>query len=98
LVADLHRLPNPCGYLAFGPYGHIKLGKVRRGKKPLISTPIESLFPGITGQRLGEVANVLGVFAVVFGLAGSLTMGTLQIRAPGAVDPNTGQPPRRAGR
>jgi glycine betaine transporter len=53
----------------------------RRGKKPLISTPIESLFPGVTGQRLGEVANVLGVFAVVFGLAGSLTMGTLQIRA-----------------
>ena len=53
----------------------------RRGKKPLISTPIESLFPGVTGQRVGEVANVLGVFAVVFGLAGSLTMGTLQIRA-----------------
>ncbi len=53
----------------------------RRGKKPLISTPIESLFPGVTGQRLGEVANVLGVFAVVFGLAGSLTMGTLQIHA-----------------
>lgn len=53
----------------------------RKAKKPLISTPIESLFPGIGGQRLGQVANVLGVFAVVFGLAGSLTMGTLQIRA-----------------
>jgi len=53
----------------------------RKKKKPLISTPIESLFPGVTGQRLGQVANVLGVFAVVFGLAGSLTMGTLQIRA-----------------
>lgn len=53
----------------------------RKNKKPLISTPIESLFPGRTGQRIGAVANVLGVFAVVFGLAGSLTMGTLQIRA-----------------
>jgi len=53
----------------------------RRKKKPLISTPIEALFPGITGQRIGQVANILGVFAVVFGLAGSLTMGTLQIRA-----------------
>ncbi len=53
----------------------------RKNRKPLISTPIESLFPGIGGQRLGQVANVLGVFAVVFGLAGSLTMGTLQIRA-----------------
>ncbi|WP_462330214.1 BCCT family transporter [Thiohalocapsa halophila] len=53
----------------------------RKQKKPLISTPIESLFPGSTGRRVGAVANVLGVFAVVFGLAGSLTMGTLQIRA-----------------
>lgn len=53
----------------------------RKKQKPLISAPIESLFPGKGGQRLGQVANVLGVFAVVFGLAGSLTMGTLQIRA-----------------
>jgi len=53
----------------------------RKKKKPLISTPIESLFPGVSGQRLGQIANILGVFAVVFGLAGSLTMGTLQIRA-----------------
>ena len=53
----------------------------RKRARPLISTPIEWLFPGATGRRLGEVANLLGVFAVVFGLAGSLTMGTLQIRA-----------------
>lgn len=53
----------------------------RKKKKPLISTPIEALFPGVGGRRLGQIANVLGVFAVVFGLAGSLTMGTLQIRA-----------------
>lgn len=53
----------------------------RMNRKPLISAPIEHLFPGVTGRRLGEIADVLGVFAVVFGLAGSLTMGTLQIRA-----------------
>jgi len=53
----------------------------RKKAAPMISTPIEGLFPGATGRRIGEVANVLGVFAVVFGLAGSLTMGTLQIRA-----------------
>ncbi|MBS3786397.1 MAG: BCCT family transporter, partial [Gammaproteobacteria bacterium] len=35
----------------------------RKKKKPLISTPIESLFPGVAGQRLGQVANILGVFA-----------------------------------
>lgn len=53
----------------------------RKNLKPLISTPIEALFPGVGGRRLGEVANVLGVFAVVFGLAGSMTMGALQIRS-----------------
>ncbi|KAA6186677.1 BCCT family transporter [Thiohalocapsa marina] len=53
----------------------------RKGARPMISTPIEWLFPGNTGRRIGGVANVLGVVAVVFGLAGSLTMGTLQIRA-----------------
>ena len=53
----------------------------RKDKKPLISTPIEALFPGRAGRRFGQLADVLGVFAVVFGLAGSLTMGALQIRA-----------------
>lgn len=53
----------------------------RRGRSSMISTPIQALFHGPTGRRLGELANVLGVLAVVFGLAGSLTMGTLQVRA-----------------
>ena len=53
----------------------------RKNLAPLISTPIEALFGGATGRNIGAVANVLGVFAVVFGLAGSLTMGTLQIRS-----------------
>ena len=32
------------------------------------------------GRPLGALADVLGVLAVVFGIAGSLTMGTLQVR------------------
>ena len=52
----------------------------RRGETSQISTPIRSLFPGPVGRPLGAVADVLGVLAVVFGIAGSLTMGTLQVR------------------
>ncbi len=53
----------------------------RKGASSMISTPIEALFRRRAGKSIGEVANVLGVLAVVFGLAGSLTMGTLQVRA-----------------
>lgn len=64
----------------------------RRHETSMISTPIQYLFHGAAGRRLGEVANILGVLAVVFGLAGSLTMGTLQVRAgltEGAGTPET---------
>ncbi|QBF32656.1 BCCT family transporter [Thalassococcus sp. S3] len=52
----------------------------RRNETSEISTPINSVFPGPEGKPIGTLANVLGVLAVVFGLAGSLTMGTLQVR------------------
>jgi glycine betaine transporter len=52
----------------------------RRGASSEISTPILSLFKGSSGRPIGTAANVLGVLAVVFGLAGSLTMGALQVR------------------
>ncbi len=52
----------------------------RRGQSSEISTPILSLFKGPAAGPIGTLANVLGVLAVVFGLAGSLTMGTLQVR------------------
>ena len=52
----------------------------RRNESSQISTPILALFKGPAGRPIGTVANVLGVLAVVFGLAGSLTMGTLQVR------------------
>lgn len=53
----------------------------RRGQDSMISTPIRSLFRGRAALPMGRAADILGVLAVVFGLAGSLTMGTLQVRA-----------------
>ncbi len=52
----------------------------RKNQSSMISTPIRALFPGPAGRPIGTIADVLGVLAVVFGLAGSLTMGTLQVR------------------
>lgn len=53
----------------------------RRGGKPLISTPLVGLIGGRTERRVLVAADVLGVVAVVFGLAGSLAMGALQVRS-----------------
>jgi len=53
----------------------------RRGGKPLISTPLVGLIGGRTERGVLVAADVLGVVAVVFGLAGSLAMGALQVRS-----------------
>ncbi len=53
----------------------------RRNEPSMISTPIKSLFGGATGESLGKVADILAVLSVVFGLAGSLAMGTLAVRS-----------------
>lgn len=53
----------------------------RLDKPPLISTPLRSLFSGRSADAATTTADVLGVVAVVFGLAGSLAMGTLQVRS-----------------
>ena len=53
----------------------------RRGQHSLISTPIRAVFRGALGDRVATAADVLGVVAVVFGLAGSLAMGTMQVRS-----------------
>ncbi|CAA0125388.1 Glycine betaine transporter BetL [Halioglobus japonicus] len=53
----------------------------RLEKAPLISTPLRSLFSGRSADVAATTADVLGVVAVVFGLAGSLAMGTLQVRS-----------------
>ncbi len=53
----------------------------RRGQSSMISTPIKALFPGPTGEGVGKIADILAVLSVVFGLAGSLAMGTLGVRS-----------------
>jgi glycine betaine transporter len=53
----------------------------RRGESSMISTPILAVFKGPSGKMIGNVADILGVLAVVFGLAGSLAMGTLSVRS-----------------
>lgn len=53
----------------------------RRGESTMISTPIRYLMPGRAGHHVGTLADILGVVAVVFGLAGSLSGGALQVRA-----------------
>ncbi len=53
----------------------------RRGQPSMISTPIKALFAGKTGESVGKAADVLAVLSVVFGLAGSLAMGTLAVRS-----------------
>lgn len=53
----------------------------RRGGKPLISTPLAGLFGRRAGRGVAVTADLLGVVAVVFGLAGSLAMGALQVRS-----------------
>jgi glycine betaine transporter len=53
----------------------------RRRERSMISTPILALFKGPSGKPIGQIADILGVLAVVFGLAGSLAMGTLSVRS-----------------
>jgi glycine betaine transporter len=54
----------------------------RRGMPGMISTPIRATLPASRGTSiLGLTSDVVAVFAVVFGLAGSLVMGVLQVRA-----------------
>lgn len=54
----------------------------RKGKPSMISTPIKALFgEGPAGESAGKAADILAVLSVVFGLAGSLAMGTLAVRS-----------------
>lgn len=54
----------------------------RKGLPGMISTPIRAAFrPSKKLNIVCNTADVVGVLAVIFGLAGSLAMGTLQVRA-----------------
>lgn len=56
----------------------------RRGAPAMVSAPIEYSLRPLLGDRLtpiiAQTADVVGVLAVVFGIAGSLAMGTLMTR------------------
>jgi len=52
----------------------------RKGTSSLISSPIRAEF-GCKYPISCHIADIIGVLAVVFGLAGSLTMGVLQVRS-----------------
>lgn len=53
----------------------------RRDCPAMISTPIRYAFRGRLVAPLATAADTLGVVAVILGLAGSLALGTLQLRA-----------------
>lgn len=53
----------------------------RKGQPSMISTPIKAVFSGAFGEGMGKTADILAVLSVVFGLAGSLAMGTLAVRS-----------------
>ncbi len=80
VITNLH-----WGFHAWSVYGVCALViayfTFRRGRPPLISTPLDGLVTGRPAPVLATSADVLGVVAVVFGLAGSLAMGTLQVRS-----------------
>jgi glycine betaine transporter len=61
------------GALVLGYFGF------RKNLPMLAGAPIRHVFPGVFGKALGGVADLVAVLAVVFGLAGSLGMGVLQI-------------------
>ncbi|HKK31556.1 MAG TPA: BCCT family transporter [Alphaproteobacteria bacterium] len=80
VITNLH-----WGFHAWSIYGVCALViayfTFRRGGKPLISTPLTGLIGGPAEKGVSVAADVLGVVAVIFGLAGSLAMGTLQVRS-----------------
>ena len=57
----------------------------RRGAPAMVSAPIEYSLRPILGDRLtpflAKTSDVIGILAVVFGIAGSLAMGTLMTRS-----------------
>jgi len=80
VITNLH-----WGFHAWAIYGVcamvIAYFTFRRGQPSMVSTPIKALFPGRAGTGMGKVADILAVISVVFGLAGSLAMGTLAVRS-----------------
>ena len=77
------------GFHAWAIYGCCALviaySTFRLGLPSMISTPIlvgfKNIFPRSVLNPIGSAADILAVIAVIFGLAGSLAMGTLMVRS-----------------
>lgn len=52
-----------------------------RGTDYMPGAPIRAVITGRTGRSLAAGADLIGALAVAFGVAGSMSMGTLQIRS-----------------
>lgn len=52
----------------------------RRGRAYLPGEPIRDVFPGAWAAPVAWLADLLAVLAIVFGVAGAITMGTFQIQ------------------
>lgn len=52
----------------------------RRGRPALVSAPLQGLVGGRAGRALATLADVLGILAVSFGIAGTLVMAMLAVR------------------
>lgn len=80
VITNLH-----WGFHAWSIYGVCALViayfTFRLKKPPLISSPLQQVLRGRALSATTTAADVLGVVAVVFGLAGSLAMGALQVRS-----------------
>ena len=80
VITNLH-----WGFHAWSIYGVCALViayfTFRLERPPLISTPLAAVFAGRSRRVAATTADVLGVVAVVFGIAGSLAMGALQVRS-----------------
>lgn len=53
----------------------------RRGRPALVSAPLRGMLAGGRGRALETGADVLGIVAVCFGIAGTLVMGMLTVRS-----------------
>ncbi len=78
VLANLHWGLHAWGIYSIGALCLAYFG-FRKGYPLLASTPIKVAFSGRFGDYLGGVADVVAILSVVFGVAGSLGLGVMQI-------------------
>lgn len=78
VYANLHWGLHAWGLYALGAVVLAYFG-FRKGMPMLPSGPIRAVFKGRGGRAFGNLADLVGVLSVVFGVAGSIGMGVRQI-------------------